>query len=116
MTKKLDITNVPQPVFGHCSAATEYDLPIRGINKSGTPETVLRLPAVRAFIGISRSTLYLQISRGLWPPSFNISQRCVGWLSREAEAIRDARVAGRNDDEIRKLVLLLVAARTHKGK
>lgn len=41
--------------------------------------TILRLPAVKARIGLSRSTIYLRISQGRFPKPINLGGRAVGW-------------------------------------
>jgi len=41
--------------------------------------TILRLPAVMARTGLSRSTLYLRISLGTFPKQVNLGARAVGW-------------------------------------
>lgn len=74
-------------------------------------KTILRLPAVKAETGISRSTLYLRVSQGLWPKPVRLGLRAVGWPSDEVAAINAARIAGKSDDEIRELVLKLEASR-----
>ena len=73
--------------------------------------TILRLPAVRAESGVSRSTIYLRISQGLWPKQVSLGPRCVGWPATEVEALNAARIAGKPDQEIRALVVKLEAAR-----
>ena len=75
--------------------------------------TILRLPAVKAETGYSRSTIYLRISQGLWPKQVSLGPRCVGWPSHEVAALNAARIAGKRDDEIRALVAKLEAARKH---
>jgi prophage regulatory protein len=73
--------------------------------------TILRLPAVKAETGYSRSTIYLRISQGLWPRPVSLGPRSVGWPANEVAAINSARIAGKADDEIRSLVARLHAAR-----
>ncbi len=69
--------------------------------------TILRLPAVKAESGYSRSTIYLRISQGLWPKPVSLGPRCVGWPAHEVAAMNAARIAGKADDEIRALVVRL---------
>ena len=69
--------------------------------------TILRLPAVKAESGYSRSTIYLRISQGLWPKPVSLGPRCVGWPAHEVDAMNAARIAGKTDDEIRALVVRL---------
>ena len=73
--------------------------------------TILRLPTVKSESGLSRSTLYLRISQGLWPKPISLGARAVGWPSSEVTAINAARIAGKTDGEIRALVIKLEAAR-----
>lgn len=72
---------------------------------------ILRLPAVKSESGLSRSTIYLRVSQGLWTRPVSLGARAVGWPSDEVEAINAARIAGNTDDEIRILVKKLEAAR-----
>ena len=72
---------------------------------------ILRLPAVRAISGYSRSTIYLRISQGLWPKPVCLGPRSVGWPEYEIAAVNAARVAGKSEQEIRVLVAKLEADR-----
>lgn len=74
-------------------------------------QTIFRLPAVKSETGLSRSTLYLRISQGLWPKPVSLGARAVGWPAREVAAVNAARIAGKSDEEIRALVVKLEAAR-----
>lgn len=74
-------------------------------------QAILRLPAVKAESGASRSTIYLRIQQGLWPKPVKLGPRSVGWPASEVAAINTARIAGKTDDEIRVLVVKLEAAR-----
>ena len=73
--------------------------------------TILRLPGVKTQSGLSRSTIYLRISQGLWTKPISLGARAVGWPSSEIEALNAARIAGKTDAEIRELVVRLEAAR-----
>ena len=66
--------------------------------------TILRMPAVKIESGLSRSTIYLRVSQGLWTRPVSLGYRAVGWPSDEVEALNAARIAGKTDDEIRDLV------------
>ena len=72
---------------------------------------ILRIPAVKNESGLARSTIYLRIKEGLWTRPVSLGARAVGWPSYEVEAINAARIAGKSDEEIRKLVVKLEAAR-----
>jgi prophage regulatory protein len=73
--------------------------------------TILRIPAVKSESGLSRSTIYLRISQGLWTKPVSLGARAVGWPSDEVEAINAARISGKTDEEVRALVARLEAAR-----
>jgi prophage regulatory protein len=45
--------------------------------------SILRLPAVTARTGLSRSTIYLRISEGSFPKPVSLGSRAVGWLESE---------------------------------
>jgi prophage regulatory protein len=75
------------------------------------PITILRLPAVKAGSGYSRSTVYLRIAQGLWTKQISLGPRCVGWPDYECAALNAARISGKTDAEIRDLVVKLEAAR-----
>lgn len=58
---------------------------------------ILRLPAVKARTGLSRSTIYLRISRGEFPRQVPLgSPACVGWVEREVEQWISRRIHERN--------------------
>jgi prophage regulatory protein len=48
--------------------------------------TILRLPAVKARTGLSRSTIYLRIAQGTFPARYSLGARAVGWLESEISA------------------------------
>ena len=45
--------------------------------------TILRLPAVKARTGLSRSTIYLRIAEGRFPKPVSLGGRAVGWIEAE---------------------------------
>jgi prophage regulatory protein len=47
--------------------------------------TILRLPAVKARTGLSRSTLYLFMSRGDFPQAISLGRHAVGWIESDVE-------------------------------
>lgn len=78
---------------------------------------IQRLPALLAHLDVSKSTIYDQIDQGLWTPQVPIvGKRGVGWPVREIEVLSGARIAGRSDEEIRELVIRLVADRENADK
>lgn len=44
---------------------------------------IIRLQAVKAWIGLSRSTIYLKISQGTFPKPISLGARAVGWVESE---------------------------------
>jgi prophage regulatory protein len=53
--------------------------------------TILRLPAVLARIGISRSSLYSAIKAGTFPDKIALGARAVGWDSAAVQDWIDAK-------------------------
>ncbi|TQE99645.1 MAG: AlpA family transcriptional regulator [Spiribacter salinus] len=45
--------------------------------------TILRLPAVKARTGLSRSTIYLRVAEGSFPKPVSLGGRAVGWIEAE---------------------------------
>jgi len=72
---------------------------------------ILRLPNVKAATGLSRSTLYLRITHGVFTHPVSLGGRAVGWPADEVAALNAARIAGKPDAEIRELVKKLEVAR-----
>jgi len=58
---------------------------------------IIRLPEVIAKTGLSRSTIYFQISKGNFPKGVPIGDHARGWLNHEIEAWIEARAALRGD-------------------
>ncbi|KTC64689.1 prophage CP4-57 regulatory protein AlpA (plasmid) [Legionella adelaidensis] len=44
---------------------------------------ILRLPTVKKRTGLSRSTIYLRVSRGHFPRPVSLGGRSVGWIEAE---------------------------------
>lgn len=65
---------------------------------------ILRLPEVKTQRGRSRSAHYRDIQDGLCTKPVRIGPRSVGWPENEIQAINEARIAGKSDDEIKDLV------------
>ncbi len=55
-------------------------------NPAGSSSQVLRLPAVIAKTGLSRSSLYALLARGDFVQPIRLSARTVGFLSQEVDA------------------------------
>ena len=74
--------------------------------------SILRMPAVKAETGHrSHASIYNAIKAGLFTNGVAIGQRSKGWPSDEVQAINQARIAGKSDDEVRDLVKRLHAKR-----
>jgi prophage regulatory protein len=62
-----------------------------------TQTAILRMPDVRAEVGLSKSTIYALIDRGEFPAPIQLSTRAVGWerkavelwLAKRADATRN---------------------------
>ncbi len=72
---------------------------------------IFRLNELLPTRGVSRSTHYLELSRGLWTQPIRLSMRSRGWPAHEVKALIEARIAGETDEGIRTLVKTLEAAR-----
>ena len=59
--------------------------------------TIIRLPEVIAKTGLSRSTIYFQISKGDFPKGVPIGDHARGWLNHEIDEWIEARAALRGD-------------------
>ncbi|MCE7611110.1 AlpA family transcriptional regulator [Vibrio fluvialis] len=46
---------------------------------------IIRLPEVIDKTGLSRSTIYLRMSKGEFPPSVSLGERAVGWVYSDIE-------------------------------
>jgi prophage regulatory protein len=48
-----------------------------------TQYKILRLPEVKNRTGLSRSSIYLKVSKGSFPPPISLGDRAVGWIEAE---------------------------------
>jgi prophage regulatory protein len=55
----------------------------------------MRLPAVMERTGLKETTLYKGISERTFPPSIQISERCVAWREDQIDAWCKAKAEGR---------------------
>jgi prophage regulatory protein len=63
--------------------------------------------------GQTRTQPWRLAKQGLLPPPIRLSAGCTRWPADEIAAIDQARIAGADDDAVRKLVIDLVAARAN---
>lgn len=59
----------------------------------GAPLKLLRLPAVRALVGLSKSTIYLKVSAKEFPSPISLGMRAVAWDARAIEKWIAERIA-----------------------
>ena len=78
-------------------------------------DKLLRIKAISKLSGNSRSTIYLRQLQGLWPKPVRLGPRMVAWPASEVQAINDARIAGKTDEEIKVLVKTLEKNRQSKA-
>ncbi|ELA9338009.1 helix-turn-helix transcriptional regulator [Vibrio parahaemolyticus] len=58
---------------------------------------IIQLPEVIKETGLSRSTIYLRMSKGDFPQSISLGDRAVGWLQGEVNQWLEQRIsASRN--------------------
>ncbi len=76
---------------------------------------LLRLPDVLAAYGAKRPTLYAHMADGLFVRPIKLGLRFAAWPSTEVDAIINARIAGKTSDEIKALVVALIAARKDRN-
>ena len=74
-------------------------------------EKILRMPIVLAARGKSRAGHYADITNGLYTRPVKIGLRAPGWPESEVAALQAATIAGKSQEDIRRLVCELEAAR-----
>lgn len=58
---------------------------------------ILRLPDVKKRTGLSRSSIYLRMSKGDFPDSISLGARAIGWVEQDVDSWLEARIeASRN--------------------
>jgi prophage regulatory protein len=55
--------------------------------------SILRLPAVKARTGLSRSTIYLRVAEGRFPHPISLGGRAVGWVESEIQQWLEQQIA-----------------------
>ncbi|OLQ92645.1 AlpA family transcriptional regulator [Vibrio panuliri] len=53
---------------------------------------IIRLPEVIRRTGLSRSTIYLHMSKGVFPKSVSLGERAIGWAETDVEQWLDERI------------------------
>jgi prophage regulatory protein len=77
-------------------------------------DRLLRLPEVVSATGRRRTALYQDIERGVFPHGIPIGRRAVAWPSSWVAAVIAARIAGEDDDALRRIVADLETSRTRR--
>lgn len=54
---------------------------------------ILRLPEVKIKTGLSRSTIYLRMTKGTFPQTISLGERAIGWLDSDVDQWLDERIA-----------------------
>lgn len=72
---------------------------------------ILRRPTVEQLTGDARSTIYRKINLKLFPKPVQIGGDRVGWPANEVQAVIDARIAGKSEQQIQEIVKRLELAR-----
>jgi prophage regulatory protein len=52
---------------------------------SNMTHRIIRLPAVLACTGLSRSTIYLRVAQATFPKPVSLGDRAVGWVEAEVQ-------------------------------
>ena len=79
---------------------------------SNTINPLHRCPAVSGFTGKSKSTIYRDITKGLFTKPVSIGGDRVAWPDSEVQALNQARIAGKSEDQIKLLVIELEILRS----
>jgi len=74
-------------------------------------DNLIRTPVVVALTGVSRPAIYAHMQAGIMPPSIRIGRKAVAWLKSEVELVARARIAGANDETIKRLIAEAVEKR-----
>lgn len=64
------------------------------------PVCLLRLPEVRARVGLGRSAIYAAMAAGTFPRAVRLGAKCCAWPSTEIDAWIAARIAERVPAEV----------------
>lgn len=60
---------------------------------------IIRLPEVKEKTGLSRSSIYLRMSKGDFPQSISLGERAVGWVEVDVDQWLDARISASKKQE-----------------
>ncbi|WP_114327320.1 AlpA family transcriptional regulator [Candidatus Colwellia aromaticivorans] len=54
---------------------------------------IIRLPAVKEKTGLSRSSIYLRMTKNDFPKSISLGDRAIGWLESDIEQWLEDKIA-----------------------
>jgi prophage regulatory protein len=57
---------------------------------------MLKIKAVQQMTGLSRSTIYAYIDKGVFPRQVKLGERCVAWIEDEVMEWIDTRIMARD--------------------
>ena len=57
---------------------------------------MLKIKAVQQMTGLSRSTIYAYIDKGIFPRQVKLGERCVAWIEDEVMEWIDTRITARD--------------------
>mgnify|MGYP000617656388 CR=1 FL=1 len=72
---------------------------------------LIKLSEVLQQVPYSKSLIYVHIKQKLFPSQISLGARAVAFVYSEIQEVLKARITGKTDDEIRKLVISLEADR-----
>ncbi len=72
---------------------------------------LLRIPEVCDRTGLKQTSVYARVREGTLPPAISLGRSRV-WVEHEIDAVLGAIISGHDDEDIRELVIALVAQRT----
>ena len=76
-----------------------------------TQPKLIRRTEVLNLTARSKSSLFLDEQSGLMPPAISIGDRSVAYLQHEIEAVIQARIEGKTNEQIKALVQELIKQR-----
>lgn len=77
---------------------------------------LIRKPDVVKQTGLSKSTIYNRVNDGLFPPPINLGARAVAFLVSEVDAVINAMIEERSEEDIKSLVRDLIKQRKRNLK
>lgn len=71
-----------------------FEEPSKNVNnrKHEIKERFIRLPEVKLRTGLSRSTIYADMAKGIFPKSISLGERSIGWPESEINAWIEVRI------------------------